>query len=200
MEWLLWREWQDKGLDGQVSIKCDIWTMYSEIEDTKIRAWCWPRGPQDTAVKFLGLWNWVEGQGRHFSPEEQDKKHHKNGAQDWELACGTKKEPRHLWWMPHMSQNSNKTPPNRMTFWSQVLGQIWVWCLEQRTGEIITFILAPWVLTVALTLTSWAISSKVEDSSSGVSCKVTSYERGTDYSLFRVHLFKHICIINRLGG
>lgn len=70
--------------------------MYGEIEDTKVWARCWPRVTQNTAKKFLGQWNSVEGQGRHFSPEQQDKKYHKNGAQDWGLAHGTKTEPNHL--------------------------------------------------------------------------------------------------------
>lgn len=46
---------------------------------------------QDTVMKFLRLWDWVDDQGRRFSPEEQGKK-------EWSprLGFGSKKEPNHL--------------------------------------------------------------------------------------------------------
>lgn len=69
-----------------------------------IQAQCWPR--MSWAVEFLGLWNWAEDQGGHFSLEEQGQKHHRNKAQDWRLAPRDKEGV-----IDEGYQTSSKIPP-----------------------------------------------------------------------------------------
>ena len=66
------------------------------------------------AGEFLRLWKWVKYQDRHFSHEKQGKKHHKNGAQGWDLAPKGKKGAQSLMSDASYEPDQQQNFPNGM--------------------------------------------------------------------------------------
>ena len=127
-------------------------------------------------MEFLRLWNWVEKQGRHVCNEEQSKKHHKNGAQDQDLAPrskeGTQSLTRDASYGPDQQHNS----PSRMRagsmcwekFESDILGN-----QGDRFSDLGCFgsSLSPDTNQLG------NLETTMEDSSSWVSCKFAHHMR-----------------------
>lgn len=104
-------------------------------------------------MEFLRLWNWVENQGRHECNEEQSKKHHKNGAQDQDLAPRSKEGAQCLTRDASREPDQQYNSPSRMRLVLCVGRNLSL--LSQGTSETISVILAALVPVLPLILTSW---------------------------------------------
>lgn len=139
----------------------------------------------------------MEFQSRHFSHEEQGKKHHHSGAQDWDLAPRDKEEAQSLMQEHYVSQTSNKAlqigrGPGVGTNLS----------LVPRTGnkcghykDLGSFASNPRPDAHQ----RGTLETLLGDNSPWASPKFACLVRGTDYTLFQIYLFKDNGTKNSLG-